>query len=112
LTTVCHSAVADPSISRVKRVGLDYPHMDQWRQVLGTPCVTLDNVRAFTNAQKNEIFRRDAGKCAVCGENVDQFNAEYNHYPVPYRDGGRSEVGNGRLVHQRCHPRGRPVEHE
>lgn len=84
---------------------------DQWRERLPIDlCTRLDPVRIFTELQKTEIFRRDQGQCKVCGQAVSEGDAEYDHFPVPYRDGGRTEINNGRLVHFTCHKRGRPVD--
>lgn len=72
--------------------------------------VRLDPKRTFDAEQRKAIRVRDAGKCAVCSEEASEDEAEYDHYPVPYRDGGRTVIENGRLVHTKCHPRGRPAE--
>jgi hypothetical protein len=81
-----------------------------WREhvVKTLPGVELDPVRLFPDNMKEAISLRDNGQCAICRSDVEAEEAEYDHYPVPYRDGGRTEVANGRLVHKDCHPRGRP----
>jgi hypothetical protein len=80
-----------------------------WRDSIGQSAgIYLDPVRLFTAEQKTAIFARDAGACQLCRDNVPDGEAEYDHYPIPYRDGGKTEVSNGRLVHKQCHPRGRP----
>ena len=65
----------------------------------------LDPQRAFSDAQKEEIWRQTEGKCAVCGETVDESGAEYDHIE-PWILGGRTKLENGRLVHFDCHERG------
>jgi hypothetical protein len=72
------------------------------------PVLQLDARRCFDGVQKAQLFEAAGGVCAICGEAVATDEAEYDHYPVPYRDGGRTEVSNGRLVHAHCHRRGRP----
>ena len=76
--------------------------------------IRLDDRRTFSDDQKKEIWERAGGKCEIpgCGEPVEEGDCEYDHFPVPHRDGGRTEVSNGRLVHFNCHPRGRPTEEE
>jgi len=68
----------------------------------------LDKRRKFSDEQKTEIYDRDDRKCSICSEKLDFNEAEFDHYPVPWRDGGRTEINNGRLVCSPCHPRGRP----
>lgn len=71
--------------------------------------VRLDPMRLFTSDQKVAIRARASGFCGVCGLEVVETDAEYDHYPRLYRDGGPTVPDNGRLVHRACHPRGRPV---
>lgn len=80
-----------------------------WREhVCKDVGIRLDSRRVFSEEQKLEIRTRDVGKCRICGQDVLDDEEDYDHYPVPYIDGGRTEVENGRLVHRACHPRGRP----
>lgn len=101
-----------PSGKRVRGAVLE-EYYRWWREdvcegkSLGT---RLDKNRTFNDQQKAEIFKRQDGKCAIGGEQVFPDEAEYDHYPVPWRDGGKTEVNNGRLVCRSCHPRGRPSE--
>ncbi len=74
--------------------------------------IRLDERRCFTDERKRQIKVKQEGKCAVCEQPVYDDDAEYDHWPVPWRDGGHTEVDNGRLVHRRCHPRGRPVDQD
>lgn len=83
---------------------------DEFRKSLGDVGVRLDSRRTFSEDQKEHILRQAAGKCAVCSEGIKDGDVEYDHFPVPWRDGGRTEVSNGRAVHSKCHPRGRPVK--
>ena len=84
-------------------------YYDWWRDnVAADPGVRLDPLREFTLEQKSEIFSRDGGLCQICQVKVEDGDAEYDHFPIPHRDGGRTELSNGRLVHRVCHPRGRP----
>ncbi len=72
--------------------------------------VRLDDKRLFDEQDKSIIRAREMGLCAICETSVDRDDEEYDHWPVPHRDGGPSIPTNGRLVHRRCHPRGRPLE--
>ncbi|MGE0452487.1 MAG: HNH endonuclease family protein [Vicinamibacteria bacterium] len=74
--------------------------------------ITLDPKRLFDESQKDELFTHAAGICSICIQAVDPAEAEADHYPIPWRDGGPTTVDNGRLVHKRCHPRGRPASTE
>lgn len=68
--------------------------------------VRLDEQRFFDDQQKAEIYQRDQGICQICERQVSHSDAEYDHFPVPWASGGRTLLGNGRLVCVRCHPRG------
>jgi hypothetical protein len=82
-----------------------------WReQMTKDMVIRLDPQRAFNADQQAEIRKRDGSKCAICNRDVSEDEAEYDHFPVPHRDGGPTVVENGRLVHRDCHPRGRPAE--
>jgi len=82
-----------------------------WRDRIGKDIVVrLDPKRAFDPEQQKQIRKRDGDKCAKCGDKVRGDEAEYDHYPIPHRDGGRTVIENGRLLHKECHPRGRPLE--
>lgn len=80
-----------------------------WRKHIAQEVgIYLDATRLFCKDQKASIRARDENRCQVCGENVADQDAEFDHYPTPYRNGGRTDVSNGRLVHRACHERGRP----
>lgn len=83
---------------------------NEWRKGLPPEAlgIRLDPQRAFSPEQKFQVFNRQSGLCAVCRKLVDEADAEYDHFPVQYINGGRTSVDNCRLVHERCHPRGRP----
>ncbi len=84
-------------------------YYEWWREHVGAGFgIILDSRRAFSEAQKMALWERATGACAICSRPVVDSDAEYDHFPVPYRDGGPTEVDNGRLVHQACHERGRP----
>jgi hypothetical protein len=85
-------------------------YYEWWRENVGKDIgIHLDPRRAFDDQQRMEIWKRDGGLCVVCGKQVAEGDAEYDHFPVAHRDGGPTEVENGRLVHQACHQRGRPM---
>jgi hypothetical protein len=85
---------------------------EAWRESVAIGVVRLDDQRMFDDEQKRTVKARDRGLCGVCHEPVMDDDAEYDHFPVPWRDGGRTSIDNCRLVHERCHPRGRPVKRD
>ncbi len=85
-------------------------HYEKFReQATANIGIQLDPKRLFDEAQKDDLFRRAGGICGVCVQPVDPSEAEADHYPVAWRDGGPTTAENARLVHKRCHPRGRPA---
>lgn len=66
----------------------------------------FDEDRLFTDAQKQEIFRRDEEKCQICGCKLE-FNDEKTHFhhKKPHILGGTTTVDNGMLVCRDCHLR-------
>ena len=84
-------------------------HYERFRdQVTEGVGITLDPKRLFDESQKDELYRRAGGVCAVCVKPVETFEAEADHFPIAWRDGGPTSLDNGRLVHASCHSRGRP----
>ena len=104
--------VSEPSItqnSRASSGGVIKRYYEEWRESLPAGIgVNLDPKRTFDDKQKSEIRHRQSGECAICNDNVNAEDQEFDHYPIPWRDGGPTKVENGRLVHRDCHPRGRP----
>jgi len=87
-----------------------HEYYERWREAATADIgIRLDAKRTFDDVQKEEICKAAAGRCTICGNIVLREEAEYDHFPVAYRDGGQTISSNGRLVHQRCHARGRPV---
>jgi Protein of unknown function DUF262/HNH endonuclease len=77
--------------------------------------VRLDQKRLFDDSDKYTIRTEDRELCQICKKQVfddAEDYAEYDHYPIPYRDGGPTIPSNGRLVHRSCHPRGRVANDE
>lgn len=84
-------------------------YYEEWRKALGDAgAIRLDSKRSFNTEQRDEIRKRQQAKCALCSRKVDKEDEEFDHFPVPHRDGGRTVSANGRLVHKQCHPRGKP----
>lgn len=85
-------------------------YYDRWRAGLPEEIgVRLDPRRAFSDEQKVEMLKRDGAKCRMCQKDLELSQAEGDHYPLAWRDGGPTEIENGRLVHKTCHVRGRPA---
>jgi hypothetical protein len=84
-------------------------YYEWWRENVGRDFgILLDSRRTFDDSQKKQLWTKAGGVCGVCGKQVSQADAEYDHFPIPHRDGGPTEIENGRLVHVTCHERGRP----
>ena len=65
----------------------------------------LDARRAFNALERELIFWRDSKRCQKpgCGAGVPWKEAEIHHIK-PHSEGGKTEIGNGALVHKHCHP--------
>ena len=118
LTTEARNRLAretsEPKITQNSRAvsgGVIKDYYERWRDSLPTGIgVTLDDKRLFDDSDKKMIRKRQSGLCAVCNETVSAEDEEFDHFPIPYRDGGRTTMDNGRMLHRDCHPRGRPVD--
>src|SRR5205814_2828013 len=65
---------------------------DAWVYSLPTNLgVRLDEKRAFDDKDRAQIFKRDGGKCQVCRHEVSETDAEYDHFPIAWTLGGRTE---------------------
>lgn len=69
--------------------------------------VNLDPKDNWADLDRNELLTRQEGRCALCGQPLSDDAVEVEHYPVPYRDGGRTVPENGRLMHHSCQPKGK-----
>jgi 5-methylcytosine-specific restriction endonuclease McrA len=85
-------------------------HYADWRSKLPEELgVRTDPRRVFNEDQKLQMLARDGSNCKECGDPLTLEDAEGDHYPKPWREGGRTEIDNGRLLHKKCHQRGRPL---
>jgi hypothetical protein len=64
-----------------------------------------DPKRLFGPLEREIIYSRDKKRCRVCDSDVTWDDAEYHHVNE-HSEGGRTELGNGVLVHGHCHPKG------
>ncbi len=78
-------------------------------EFLGTNLTPLDPKRAFNDLERQVIYWRDRGKCQVCSCNVKWVEAHIHHV-IEHQAGGETIIGNGVLVHNKCHPRGQAAE--
>lgn len=62
----------------------------------------LDKTRAFNVKQKLILWNRQDGKCVFCGKPMRWPDA-VAHHADRHTDGGETDVGNGELVHKKCH---------
>ena len=70
---------------------------------LGDSLIPKDPKRNFNDLEKRFVFWRDSGDCRVCKLPV-QWNEAVFHHVKQHKDGGRTVVDNGALVHSECHP--------
>ena len=63
-----------------------------------------DPRRVFGSLEREIVYWRDGKKCGVCGSKVPWAEAEIHHIKE-HRQGGRTELENGKLVHKHCHPK-------
>jgi hypothetical protein len=64
-----------------------------------------DPKRLFGAVERELIYYRDKKRCTVCEGEVAWSDAEFHHVEE-HAKGGLTEVDNGALVHQQCHPKG------
>ena len=65
--------------------------------------VPKDPKRLFNDVERRYIYWRDSGDCRVCHWTVDWNEAAFHHV-IQHKDGGKTVVNNGALVHGHCHP--------
>lgn len=58
--------------------------------------------RTFDLIQKIEIYHKCKGKCYLCKKEVEWKDAVFHHKKF-YKDGGKTTVKNGTLMHKKCH---------
>lgn len=60
------------------------------------------DTRHISKEMKDQVWKRDKGKCAFVGSNGKRCNSGYNiqfdHFPVPFARGGPNTVSNLRLL--------------
>ncbi|MBA2704622.1 MAG: HNH endonuclease [Blastocatellia bacterium] len=68
-----------------------------------SPGLQLDPQRAFSVAQKREIYLRGDGHCQACGQPLDSdWHADHI---LPHSRGGRTDIINGQSLCQPCNSR-------
>ena len=71
--------------------------------------IPKDPVRLFGRLEREIIYYRDQKRCATCNGTVSWIDAEIHHVTEHWK-GGKTTVGNGRLVHSVCHPKGKDAD--
>jgi len=61
-----------------------------------------DARRNFTQLQKQIIWIRSKDKMCFCGKPVESFDDFEPDHIKPWREGGRTEIFNGRVAHRSC----------
>lgn len=69
------------------------------------PLQMKDPQRLFGPLEREIIYYREKGACAVCGGSVIWTEAEIHHVDEHVK-GGPTKLENGVLVHKHCHPKG------
>lgn len=65
-------------------------------------CLALkDNNRNFTPDQRAAIYRKDKGKCQLCGKSVSEDEFEADHI-VLWSHGGPTQIANGQVLCVSC----------
>ena len=59
------------------------------------------NLRAFTEAQKIEMYERQLGICPMCGNHFLIEEMEADHID-PWHSGGKTDVDNGQMLCKHC----------
>ena len=65
--------------------------------------VVVDPKRCFDKAQREQIYTRDRGKCAICKGFVARHESWTAGHIIRHSDGGRTIVENGQIE---CHKNG------
>jgi len=69
--------------------------------ILAARAEPFDKKRFFTGAQREEIYAKSQGKCAICGIELSRTNFHADH-AKPFREGGKTEVSNGQALCSKC----------
>ena len=64
-----------------------------------------DSTRVFGPLERQLIYWRDKKNCRVCKAEVPWAEVEIHHI-MEHSQGGKTNLGNGALVHKHCHPKG------
>jgi 5-methylcytosine-specific restriction endonuclease McrA len=83
-------------------------YIQKMSEFLG-PLTLKDSRRAFGGLERELIYLRDKKLCQVCGVSVPWSEAEIHHV-LEHASGGKTELENGVLVHQHCHPKGKAAK--
>ena len=49
-------------------------------------CTRPKTRKSFTKKLREEIYKRDSGKCRHCNTRVQKNNSHLDHHPIPHRD--------------------------
>ena len=82
---------------------------DRMVEFLADSLVPKDQTRAFSDFERQFIYWRDSTQCQVCHQKVAWDIAEIHHVKQ-HKDGGRTVIDNGVLVHDYCHPKGKAAD--
>ena len=70
---------------------------------LGFYSVLLDKQRTFTRDQVAQAYNEQEGKCAICGEEMPEFNEDvHGDHILLYKDGNPTTQDNCAAVHSTC----------
>ncbi len=67
---------------------------------------TQDIYRAFNDEQRRILWNRSkTQECAICGERIQAWTDMNADHIQAYVKGGRTDLGNGAITHQKCNQR-------
>ena len=64
--------------------------------------VVKDGQRLFTAEQRAVIYRLGGGKCACCGNDVNEDGDYQADHIIPHSRGGRTQISNGQILCATC----------
>ena len=62
------------------------------------------DIRAFDDNMKREVYERQNGVCAICGQHFEIEQMEADHI-TPWCDGGRTVAENCQMLCRECNRR-------
>jgi RNA-directed DNA polymerase len=104
-TTRLHR-LADTAIVRHRKIAGDYNPFDSRWEEYGEKLRTQRMLKSVSyNQQLASLFLQQHGRCALCGEPLDDVTRWHDHHIIRKTDGGPDTLANRVLMHPVCHNR-------